>query len=108
MQNNKSKTKKLPFGEIAIGGNGDFALLTSNGDGITKGTSFTTNLNPLLKKLLEGSNVHNLVFNRLRAIDHEACYLLLSLRSAHFRASEKQFQFYSSFWYLPSNENRSL
>lgn len=43
-QNNNAKTKKLPFGEIAVWSNRDLALVTSNINGIIESTSFTTNL----------------------------------------------------------------
>jgi len=66
------RKKNIPFREVAVRGDGDLALLPCNGNGIAECTGLAADLNPLLKKLLERSNVHNLVLHRLRAIDHEA------------------------------------
>ena len=81
------KTKRVPFREVAVGGDGDLALVPSDSNGIAECTGLAANLNPLLKELLQRSNVHNFILHRLRAIDHKARSLLLPLRSAHFRAS---------------------
>ena len=83
----RSMVKRVPFREVAVGGDGDLALVPGDGNGIAECTGLAADLNPLLKELLQRSNVHNLILHRLRAIDQEARSLLLPLRSAHFRAS---------------------
>ncbi|KAH1233025.1 hypothetical protein GmHk_09G025553 [Glycine max] len=83
----RSMAKRVPFREVAVGGDDDLALVPGDGNGIAKCTGLVTNLNPILKELLQRNNVHNLILHQLRAIDHEARCLLLPLHSAHFRAS---------------------
>nr|ACU14318.1 unknown [Glycine max] len=77
-----SQVLEVPFGEVAVGSNNDFGLLTYDGDGVAESTGLATNLNPLLKELLERRNVHDLVLHRLRAVNGECRTLLLVLRSS--------------------------
>ena len=72
----------LPLGEGTVGGDGDLALLPSDGDGVTEGTSLSADLDPLLEELLEGGDVHDLVVHRLCTVDRERRPLFLPLRSA--------------------------
>lgn len=85
------KKELIPLGEITVRSDGNFTLLTSNRDSIAKSSSLASDLNPLQKKLLQRSNVHNLIFHRLRTVDCEGYSLLLPLgtgctSSTHFRS----------------------
>lgn len=87
----KEGEEHVPLGEITVRSDSNFTLLTSNRDGIAKRTGLASNFNPLKKKLLERSNVHNLIFHRLRTVDCEGYSLLLPLgtcctSSTHFRS----------------------
>lgn len=75
-----------PLREVAVGGDSYSALLTGYGDRIAELSSFAADFDPLLEKLLQGSDVHDLVLHRLRAVDEESRSLLLSLRR-HSRTS---------------------
>lgn len=82
--------RELPFGEVAVGSDDDFGLVTCDADGVAESAGLAGNLNPLLKELLERRNVHDFVFHWLRAINGECRTFLLPLRgttctsSTHF------------------------
>lgn len=43
----------VPFGEVAVGGDGDLALLADDGDRIAESTGLATDLDSLLKELFQ-------------------------------------------------------
>lgn len=47
---NKNR-KRVPFREVAIGGNGDLALLAGDGDGVTESAGLAADLDSLLEEL---------------------------------------------------------
>lgn len=67
----------VPLGKGGVRSDGDLVLVTGNGNGIPKSTSFATNLNSLLKELAKRSNLHNLIIHWLRTVNYECCPLLL-------------------------------
>lgn len=69
----------VPFGEGAVGGDGDLVLLAGDGDGVAKSTGLAADLDSLLEELFEGGDVHDLILHRLRAVDDEGRSLLLAL-----------------------------
>lgn len=76
------KVKSVPLGEGGgvFGGDGDLGLVAGDGDGVAEGTGLAADLDALLKELLQGGDIHNLILHRLRAVDHERrCLLLPSL-----------------------------
>lgn len=73
------KEKTVPFGEGAVGGDGDLVLLAGDGDGVAKSTGLAADLDSLLEELFEGGDVHDLILHRLRAVDDEGRSLLLAL-----------------------------
>ena len=83
---------KLPLREVTVRSNSDLALLPGYSDSVTKSTSLATNLDPLLEKLLQGCNVHDLVLHWLRTVNSKRDSLLLPLgnwctSSTHLRLS---------------------
>ena len=43
----------LPFGEAGVGGDDDFGLVASDGDGITESSSFAPDFDALLEEFFE-------------------------------------------------------
>ena len=49
----RSMAKRVPFREVAVGGDGVVALVLGDGNGIAECTGLVVDLNPLLKELLQ-------------------------------------------------------
>ena len=68
-----------PLGERALGGDANLVLLTGDGDGAAEHSSLAVHLDAVVQELLEGGDVHDLVLDRLAAIDGKSRGLLLAL-----------------------------
>lgn len=75
------KKRSLPFGEIGIGVDIDLSIISGDGDGVTKSTGFTSDLDSFLKKLLKRGYLQDRIINWFRAVDHKRNSFLLSTSS---------------------------
>lgn len=77
-ESNRKKNGSEPFGEGTLGSDGDLVLVTGDSDGVAERTGLASgDLDALLEELLERGDVHDLVLDRLRAVDHERARPLL-------------------------------
>ncbi|KAG0595922.1 hypothetical protein M758_UG209700 [Ceratodon purpureus] len=73
---------QVSLGESALGGDADAVLLPSDGDGAAEHSGLAIDFDAVVKELLEGGDVHDLVLYRLTAVDGEGLRLLLALRNS--------------------------
>lgn len=79
MKGKQWESPRVPLGEGALGGDGDLVLLAGDGDGAAEHSSLAIDLDAVVKELLEGGDVHDLVLDGLPAVDGEGLGLLLAL-----------------------------
>jgi len=70
---------QVPLGEGTLRSDADLVFLAGDGDSATEDPSLSIDLDAVVEELLEGGNVHNLIFHGLAAVDGEGLGLLLAL-----------------------------